>query len=183
MKFMRTIAMLLALILMSSCCAFAETTEDEGNDIQQAALLPAMELTFDEWISTPEVRAMFAVLFQLELGMYEETYPVSEYLETYGIPTIYLAEVPGDLAGDAITMYLFYEDTEGTVGTGMLLCATYLTSMGMFVGFTNENNLDPAVVMETFAADSELISTYYPVTFEEYYDALLAVEAVLNSEE
>lgn len=182
MKLMKTLAMLLVIALLSCCCAFAETTEDDGNEIQTASLLPAMELTYDEWMSTAEVRAMFAVLFQLELSLYEEDYFVSEYLDTYGIPTIYLSEVVGDLAGDAITMYMFYEDADGSVGTGKLVCATYLTSTGMFVGFVNDNDIDPATTMEYFAADGELISAYYPVTFDEYYDALLAVESALGAE-
>lgn len=179
MKLIKTLAMLLAIMLMSSVCAFAETTDDDG--ILNASLLPAMGLSYTDWMSTAELRAMFSVLFQLDMNLYEETFHVSEYLDTYGIPTIYLAEVPGDLAGDAITMYLFYDAVEGTE-TGMLVCATYLVSEGWIVGFTNENSLDPAMVMEAFAADGELISNYYIVTFDEYYAALLTIDSILNSE-
>ena len=181
MKLMRTLAMLLALVLMSTVCAFAETT-DESAVALEAVLLPEMGLTYEDWLSTPDIRAIFAVLLQIEMSIYEEQFFVSEYLDTYGIPTLYLAELTDDLAGDAIALYMFYTDTEGTIGADMMVCCTYTTSTGTIVGSNMEIDTDPAQVMEILATENKTISTYYPITLEEYYTALLTVESIISGD-
>ena len=194
MKFMRILAMLLALMLMGTVCfaeepaeapsedtATAESTEEYG--IHSAILLPAMELTYEDWLSNAEVRAMFAVLFQLEMSSYEDEYMVSSLLDTYGIPTIFLSEVSGELNGYAISMYLFFEDTESENESSMLVTGTYLVEEGFFNGFVMEMEGDPTLIMDLLSTTEGAEFEYYPVTFEEYYEALLAIDSIINGEE
>ncbi len=185
MKFMRILAMILAMMLMGTFCmaeAPAESTEDEY-PIHTAILLGAMEMTYDEWLASPDSRALFAVLFELELRMYEEEYRIYELMETYGIPTIYVGEPTGDLAGQALSIYFFYQDTEGTIGTGVLVSASIILDGGMFGGFVMDNTVDPAIMMEAFLGEGGVISNCYEIGFNEYYNAVMALDAIMNGEE
>ena len=50
MKFMRILAMILAMMLMGSFC-IAETTSDDEYPLHTAILLGSMEMTADEWLT------------------------------------------------------------------------------------------------------------------------------------
>ena len=184
MKFMRILAMILAMMLMGTFCIAetAETTEEEY-PLHTAILLSAMEMTYDEWLETPETRALFAVLFELELRMYEEEYRLYELMDTYGVPTIFIGEPSGDLAGQALSIYFFYQDTEGTMGTGVLVSASIILEGGMFGGFVMDNNVDPYTMMPVFTAEGGVISNYFEVGFQEYYDAVMMLDSIMNGEE
>lgn len=184
MKFIRILAMVLAVMLMSTFC-MAETTESsEEYPLHTAALIPAMEMTAADWLSTPETAALFAVLFELELRMYEEEYRMYELMDTYGIPTIYVGEPTGELAGQALSVYFFYQDTEGTIGTGVLVSASIILEGGMFGGFVMDNSVDPATMMSAFVDPVDgVISNYQEIGFQEYYDAVMMLDALVNGEE
>ena len=183
MKFMRILAMILAMMLMGSFC-IAETTESEDEyPLHTAILLGAMEMTADEWLTNDETRALFAVLFELELRMYDEEYGIYNLMDTYGIPTIYVGTPAGELDGQALSVYFFYEDTEGTMGTGVLVSASIILDGGMFGGFVMDNSVEPAVMMEAFCAPDGVLTNCFEVPFTAYYDAVMSLDSIINGEE
>ena len=167
MKITRILAMLLAMLLMGTMCmtAFAE----DEYPIHEPIVLGGMEMTATEWMAD-DARGLFAVLFQLELGMYEEEYPMSALLEQYSIPTIYLSADFTDPEFQFVNAYYFFGDDNG----GTLVCGLLLPDYNVFNGFVMDYDADPAAITAEMAASGS-VGTYYEVTFDEYYTALLAI--------
>jgi len=180
MKFVRFLAMMLAMMLLGTTCIATASAEEEEYGIHDATLLPAMDMTYADWMSSPEIRAIFVVLFQLELADYEEEYMTSSLMDTYGIPTIFLSEVSGDLYGDAISMYLFFEDENSD--NNVLVTTTYVVSCGFYNGFVMDIEGDPTMIMDLLSTSEGSEFVYYPVTFEEYYNALMTINSIVNGE-
>lgn len=177
MKFTRFLAMLLAMMLMGTMCMTAFAEAEEEYPLHETILLSGMEMTTDEWLADG-ARGLFAVLFQLELGVYEEEYPVSALLDQYGIPTIYLAVDDSDPEFTFLNAFYFFGGVEG----GVLVCGLYLPDYGMFNGFVQDYDSDPASIMPILQEGGSFTS-YYEVTFDEYYEALLAVDSIINGAE
>ena len=139
----------------------ADTGDD--NDLYDAALISSLDVDVEEWMLSPELRAMLAVIMEFELYCNED-YDAETLYDTYGQPTIYVT-VPAGLEGLGVGVMFFYTEAE------LVISATYLPILGQYTAFQSELSFDPAVAMT--ALDSEgLFSEYYEVTGDDYFNAL-----------
>lgn len=136
---------------------------DDDTAMYDAELISSLDVDVEEWMLSPELRAMLAVIMEFELYCNED-YDAETLYDTYGQPTIYVT-VPAGLEGLGVGVMFFYTEAE------LVISATYLPILGQYTAFQSELSFDPAVAMT--ALDSEgLFSEYYEVTGDDYFNAL-----------
>ena len=172
MKFNRIVALIMALMLSTFC--FAAFAEDEY-PIHEPILLSGMELTAAEWLADGDTRALFSLLLQLEMAIYEEEYHMGEYLEVYGLPTQYVAINDSDPAFTFLEVFYFFNDGVN----GVMVVGLYMPDYGMFNGFVMDYAGDPVAMMESFLEGGS-ITGYYEITLDEMYNAYVLVDSVIN---
>ena len=139
-----------------------DDTDDE-TAMYDAELISSLDVDVDEWMLSPELRAMLAVIMEFELYCNED-YDAETLYDTYGQPTIYVT-VPAGLEGMGVGVMFFYTEAE------LVISATYLPILGQYTAFQSDLSFDPALAMTVL--DSEgLFSEYYEVTGDDYFNAL-----------
>ena len=136
---------------------------DDDTAMYDAELISSLDVDVEEWMLTPELRAMLAVIMEFELYCNED-YDAETLYDTYGQPTIYVT-VPAGLEGLGVGVMFFYTEAE------LVISATYLPILGQYTAFQSDLSFDPALAMTVL--DSEgLFSEYYEVTGDDYFNAL-----------
>lgn len=136
---------------------------DDDTAMYDAELISSLDVDVDEWMLSPELRAMLAVIMEFELYCNED-YDAETLYDTYGQPTIYVT-VPAGLEGMGVGVMFFYTEAE------LVISATYLPILGQYTAFQSDLSFDPALAMTVL--DSEgLFSEYYEVTGDDYFNAL-----------
>lgn len=136
---------------------------DDDTAMYDAQLISSLDVDVDEWMLSPELRAMLAVIMEFELYCNED-YDAETLYDTYGQPTIYVT-VPAGLEGMGVGVMFFYTEAE------LVISATYLPILGQYTAFQSDLSFDPALAMTVL--DSEgLFSEYYEVTGDDYFNAL-----------
>lgn len=136
---------------------------DDDTAMYDAELISSLDVDVEEWMLTPELRAMLAVIMEFELYCNED-YDAETLYDTYGQPTIYVT-VPAGLEGMGVGVMFFYTEAE------LVISATYLPILGQYTAFQSDLSFDPALAMTVL--DSEgLFSEYYEVTGDDYFNAL-----------
>ena len=136
---------------------------DDDTAMYDAQLISSLDVDVDEWMLSPELRAMLAVIMEFELYCNED-YDAETLYDTYGQPTIYVT-VPAGLEGLGVGVMFFYTEAE------LVISATYLPILGQYTAFQSDLSFDPALAMTVL--DSEgLFSEYYEVTGDDYFNAL-----------
>ena len=204
MKLKNLLALLMALILTLSCCAFAEEateapeadiaagltdaleTEEEAaaeeatgeeestTQFYDASLISAAELTAEEWMSSAETRALFAVLLNLEVIGCDNAEAVA-LMDEAETPTMYITDsATADL--QTITVLFFLEDLEKVIFT------MYVPLLDQFTLTIIDNSADPELVMAAMKS-GEVFSDYEFIPFEDYFQALSDLNDAVNGEE
>lgn len=136
---------------------------DDDTAMYDAELISSLDVDVEEWMLSPELRAMLAVIMEFELYCNED-YDAETLYDTYGQPTIYVT-VPAGLEGMGVGVMFFYTEAE------LVISATYLPILGQYTAFQSDLSFDPALAMTVL--DSEgLFSEYYEVTGDDYFNAL-----------
>lgn len=192
MKFLRILALMLAAIMCFGI-GFAEEasdssdisglengleesiddTEDDDTSLYDPILISALDVDPDDWLASSDMRAIFAVLMQLELYCNEEL-GYGELLDSYDTPTIYVFE-PEGLEGLAVSVMYFYTDAE------LVVSATYIPLLGQYSSFQSELSLDPDVAMYALSAGGGF-DEYYEIPFSDYYSTLIDIGDALNGD-
>lgn len=188
MKFMRIIAMLMAVMLCLTACGAkeedakteptaepaaeateaAETAEDDGPmaAANEAVMIGSLAMPYESWM-TEEMYSFFAATFFMDL-LYVDAQGISAMVETSGIPAVYVGELEGDNYGNGMNLALFFTDAES--GENTMINATVYLATGLFESSSVENAGDPAAMMESFVTDGTL-KVYHAVTEDEFMTA------------
>lgn len=150
-----------------------DDTEDDDTSLYDPILISALDADPDDWLASSDMRAIFAVLMQLELYCNEEL-GYGELLDSYDTPTIYVFE-PEGLEGLAVSVMYFYTDAE------LVVSATYIPLLGQYSSFQSELSLDPAVAMYALSAGVGF-DEYYEIPFSDYYSTLIDIGDALNGD-
>ena len=125
-------------------------------------------------MSSAETRALFAVLMNLEVATCDNAEAVA-LMDGAEIPTVYITDsVTSDL--QTITVLFFLEDLEKVIFT------MYVPLLDQFTLSILDNSTDPALIMAAMKS-GEVFSDYEFIPFEDYYQALSALNDAVNGEE
>ena len=164
-----------ALMLVVALCfgiGFAYAEEDDG--FYDPTMMHLLDCSVEEWLLSPELRALYAVLMHFEL--YEVPEFNMEYMmDTYSDPVIYVT-VPADVERQGIGVMMFYTEAN------TVYSASYYPILEQYTAFQTDISLAPDSVMASLSSEG-LFEEYYPVTSEEYYAAALALDECFDSEE
>ncbi len=195
MKFLRILAVLLAMMLVCGSCLADEAgglqtlidgmieealSVDSDNDGEYteytAELLPELDTTLDEWLSTSYMRSVFSVLLMVEMMDIEE-FGLDGLIDEYGVPTVYVAGPAEGDYGDPI--YAFYFFTYGD--SGCSLSVIYSTASGTYSGFVSDVYGELTTYMDVFYEEG-ICGEYYEITPDEFTVALNDLNEILNDE-
>lgn len=195
MKFLRILAALLAMTLICGSCladeagglqtlidgmieeALSGNSDDDGEYTEYTAeLLPELDTTLDEWLSTSYMRSVFSVLLMVEMMDIEE-FGLDGLIDEYGVPTVYVAGPAEGDYGDPI--YAFYFFTDGD--SGYSLSVIYSTASGTYSGFVSDVYGDLTTYMVVFYEEG-ICGEYYEITPDEFTVALNDLNEILNDE-
>lgn len=169
----KLLALLLALALTLSCgAAFAEEApaDEEASTLYDSVLLPEVEISGSDWMSTAENRAMFAVLLMLDLYLCQDE-AISQAFNDCGVPTLFVS-ASSELGYDALIVYYFFEEEK------MMASATYFPLLGQYSAFLAEDvPADPTTVMDALQ-ERGLFADYTPISLADYGQALESLSGV-----
>lgn len=184
----RILALITAILMCLSACAFAEGTvpastnplhaEIEaatGTVVVQALLVPEMDMTLDDWMSTPENRAMFILLIDLSMYNEPERLTFKDIDNAYATPAMFMA-TPAGMEGQAVNAIYYFEDA------GVFYNVVYWPEMdGAVIVDTQEFDGDVYDYLQYMIDGGSLID-YYEITEEDYMSAFALLAQILEVE-
>ena len=195
MRFFRIIAAALAMMLVCVGCLAEDIeglqtlidgmidealnggseSDDEYNEYT-AELIPELDMSLDDWLSTSYMRSVFSVLLMVEMMDVEE-YDIDALIDEYGVPTVYVA---GPAEGDfGEPIYAFYFFTDGD--TGRSLNVIYYTSDSTYSGFVADVYGDNTTYIDYFYEEG-ICGEYYEVSAGEFSGALNDLNDIINED-
>lgn len=193
MRFLRILAVLLAMMLVCGSCladevdglqtlldgmieeALSSGSDDDDKYTEYTAdLLPELDTTLDEWLRTSYMRSVFSVLLMVEMMDVDE-FGIDGLIDEYGAPSVYVARPAEGDYGEPI--YAFYFFTDG--GSGCSLSVIYSTASGTYIGFVSDVNGDPTTYMDAFYGEG-ICGEYYEITPDEFTAALNDLNEIIN---
>lgn len=198
MKFLRVIAMLLAVMLCLTACgakeedtkteptaaptveATAEATEVTENDgpmaaANEAVMISSLAMPYESWM-TEEMYSFFAATFFMDL-LYVDAQGINALVENGSIPAVYVGELEGNNYGNGMNLALFFTDAES--GENTMVNATVYLATGMFDSFVTENAGDPAAAMDSFVNDGTL-KVYHTITEDAFMNAYSTLAQLIS---
>ena len=195
MKFLRILAAMLAMMLVCGSCladsaeslqtlidgmieeALNSGSDDDGEYTEYTAeVIPALEITHEEWLSSSYMRSVFSVLLMVEMTDIEE-FGIDGLIDEYGVPTVYVAAPAEGDYGDPIYTFYFFMDGD----TGYSLSVIYYDIDGTYSGFVTDVYSDPLTYVELFYEEG-ICGEYYEVTPDEFTTALTDLNEIMNGD-
>lgn len=152
-----------------------DDVEDAGAEsdavLYDPLLIHTMDNGVDEWLSTPENRALFAVLLEFELYCIEE-FGMEYYVENYDLPAMYVT-IPTGFDADVLSIMIFYPDA------GVVFSGSYVPELGQISGFVTDLEMDPGLAMDALVEEG-VFTEYYEITVSEQVNALETIDGMLE---
>ena len=203
MKFLRIIAMLMAVMLCLAACAAKEETNDvtpteapvvteeptaepaeetaDSTSADSASyesfMIKSLNLTYESWM-TEEMRSVFAATFFMDIA-YCDAFGITQLSTELGIPTVYVGELQGDNYGNGMNLALFFTDTE-TSETTMVNATVYLKT-GLFDGYVTTDAGDPAAMMDSLVENGTL-QVCHAISADEFMSAYAMLTQAITSQ-
>ena len=198
MKFLRMIAILLAVMLcLTACGAKEEEAKTDATAVptaeptaeataealpegplaaaNEAVMIGSLNMPYESWM-TEEMYSLFAATFFMDM-MYVDAYEINRLSTEIGIPAVYVGELEGDNYGNGMNLALFFTDAES--GEVTMLNATVYLKTGLFEGYVTENVGDAAAMMDSFVNDG-VLKVYHAITADEFMNAYFALTQVIG---
>ncbi len=156
-----------------------ETNDDDSNSIDigtyEATLLPILDTTASEWLSNNELRALFSVLLLLDLYDISEV-SVTDFVDTYGVPTVFLAVPSYGYSSEAIFAAYFFGDDS----SGQMIVAVYDGDDSKFSGFCSPYIGTPTSSMDVFDEGGFFNNGYYSISATDFATAVNDLNDIFN---
>lgn len=173
MKFLRLMAAILALMLMTCCCVAEEAPAEQPAEQPAAAqeqivyssvLLSTIQSPYESWFGDG-MPACFAVMLMMDMA-YANAISINEITAAYAVaPEAYVCEYPDENNGKLIELYMFFCN-EGDE-TGSVLQTCFDNEQYTFTGETYEYTGDTAEIMNALV-EAGMYTAAHHVTSDEF---------------